>query len=152
MISIESILSEAGMKQKKLLLFYKFSVTGDKMEMATALFEFCKIVLILMFAMGFVKIVPAAKKYLDQTVDEKKQEKIRQWALDAVNWAEDLLGDEDGLAKLNVVKEVMKAISDEIGMNLTEKQIDVLVRAAYRDMIANELGEFAYDEEGEIIE
>lgn len=116
------------------------------MDMTAAIFELCKIVLALMFAMGFVKLVPVAKKYVDQVVDDKKQEKIRQWALDAVNWAEDLLGDEDGRAKLAVTKEVMKAVCDEFDIQLSEKQIDVLLRAAYRTMVVEHLEDEFFSE------
>lgn len=103
--------------------------------MTEVIFEFCKVIIALIFAVGFVGIVPAIKKYVDSVVDEKQQEKVKKWAADTVDWAKDLLQDEDGAAKLAVGKEVMRNICDEFGIKITDKQIDILLRAGYQQML-----------------
>lgn len=103
--------------------------------MTEVIFEFCKVIIALIFAIGFVGIVPAIKKYVDSVVDEKQQEKVKKWAVDTVDWAKDLLQDEDGAAKLAVGKEVMRNICDEFGIKITDKQIDILLRAGYQQMM-----------------
>lgn len=103
--------------------------------MTEVIFEFCKVIIALIFAIGFVGIVPAIKKYVDSIVDEKQQEKVKKWAVDTVDWAKDLLQDEDGAAKLAVGKEVMRNICDEFGIKITDKQIDILLRAGYQQMM-----------------
>ncbi len=103
--------------------------------MTEVIFEFCKVIIALIFAVGFVGIVPAIKKYVDSVVDEKQQEKVKKWAVDTVDWAKDLLQDEDGAAKLAVGKEVMRNICDEFGIKITDKQIDILLRAGYQQML-----------------
>lgn len=103
--------------------------------MTEVIFEFCKVIIALIFAVGFVGIVPAIKKYIDSVVDEKQQEKVKKWAVDTVDWAKDLLQDEDGASKLAVGKEVMRNICDEFGIKITDKQIDILLRAGYQQML-----------------
>ena len=68
---------------------------------------------------------------IDARIGAENIAMLRDWASDSVRWAQDLMktasGDERRFAVINTLKE----IRTECNLNITDDQINVLVRAAY---------------------
>ena len=101
------------------------------------IFESWKLVVMIAAAIFVRYITPTLKelqKYVAQLVEDLKEKRVTQWAIKGVNAAEQLHKAETGEEKKQIVTETLQGLRDEIGSNLTDKQLEILLEAAVRAM------------------
>jgi len=101
------------------------------------IFESWKLVVMIAAAIFVRYITPTLKelqKYVAQLIEDLKEKRVTQWAIKGVNAAEQLHKAETGEEKKQIVTETLQGLRDEIGSNLTDKQLEILLEAAVRAM------------------
>ena len=80
------------------------------------------------------KFAPAVTEWIGAV----RLQSMQDWAADAVRWANDFMKAHPGEEKRKAVLEALYEIRDRKDWDITDQQIDILVRAAYVAMKAEE--------------
>ena len=94
------------------------------------IFEALKLVVMVATLLIVKKGIPLIQKW----IDAKTLQEMRDWAADGVRWAQDYMQSAEGAQKRQAVINALLEIRDKEKFNITDDQIEILVRAAYTVM------------------
>lgn len=72
--------------------------------------------------------------WMKQKLENDKVREAAQWVMYAVRWAEQVYESRTGIERKEAVLSFMKTVLNELGVELSEKQLDTLIEAAVNAM------------------
>lgn len=107
--------------------------------------EFTMEVLKLTVMVTVMLVILVTKRYLiplvKELIGEKKMEEIRKWAKEAVEAAQQLYKAEPGAERKKIVIDIMRGILLRKNIDMSDKELEVLIEAAVKAMKMKETGQ-----------